>query len=457
MTSKTMPRIITAAVLLALGAQGAWAKVSAAEAEQLGKSLTCMGAEKAGNKDGSIPDYSGKWLGVPAGVAYKGPGSLSPDPYAGEKPLYVVTAQNMAQYADKLSDGQKALLQKYPNTYKLPVYPSHRDFRMADWRCERSKEDAVKAELVDGGMGVKGVRGTAPFPIPKSGLELMWNMNLPGRAGQEDAIYDQIVVYPNGTEARGRTLYKILSTSNEQSEPKETEGVSTNFYQKTLAPERDKGGIIVGQEFFNYQSNPRGAWQYSPGTRRVRQLPSFGFDMPQGPGGFRTVDDDRLFNGSPERYNWKIVGKREMLIPYDVYRIDDPKLKYAQMLMPGHLNPDFTRYELHRVWVLEATLKEGFRHLYAKRDIYIDEDTWQALQADNYDSRGQLWRVSMIHSYYDYGAQIFQARVAVFHDLVSGAYMADRLINEAGKVPVIDGNTLKASMFTQEAAREDGR
>jgi hypothetical protein len=454
--SKTLE--LSTAALLAFGlAQGASAKVSAAEAEELGKNLTCVGAEKAGNKDGSIPEFSGKWQGAPAGLAYKGPGSIKPDAYAAEKPLYVVSAANMAQYADKLSDGQKALLQKYPNSYKLPVYASHRDFRQADWRCERSRENAVKAEIIDDGMAVKGVRGAAPFPIPKTGLELMWNMNLPARASQEDALYDQAVVYPNGTIAWGRTSYKILSPSNDPAAPKETDGVSSNFNVKTLAPERNKGEIIVGQEYFNYKTSPRGAWQYSPGTRRVRQLPAFGFDMPQGPGGFRTVDDDRLFNGSPERYNWKIAGKREMLIPYDAFRIDDPKFKYAELLTPGHINPEATRYELHRVWVLEATLKEGFRHQYAKRVLYIDEDSWQAVQADNYDSRGQLWRVSMIHSSYDYVAQITQARVAVFHDLTSGAYLADRLINQAERAPLINGGNLKPAMFSAEAAREEGR
>lgn len=151
--------------------------------------------------------------------------------------------------------------------------------------------------------------------------------------------------------------------------------------------------------------------------------------MPQGPGGFRTVDDDRLFNSSGERYHWKISGKRELLIPYHAYRLNDPKVKYSDLLKPGHLNPDHMRYELHRAWVLEGSLKEGFRHQYAKRVMYIDEDSWHAVMSDNYDSRNQLWRVSMLNYYYAYQMEAFQAGVAVYHDLVSGAYMADRLVN----------------------------
>ncbi len=457
--SKTSTRFaLPAAALLALGTQAAWAKAPVAEAEQLGKNLTCTGAEKAGNKDGSIPEFSGKWLGVPPGVSFKGTGTIHPDPYAAEKPLYTVTAGNMAQHADKLSDGQKALLQKYPQTFTIPVFVSHRDFRFPDWRCAVVKENALKADLVDGGMGVNATRGGVPFPIPKTGLELLWNMNLPPRAMTEEAQYDQAVVYPNGNIAWGRNSYRILAVSEDPNfTPKTTEGVSANFNVKTLLPERNKGEIIVGQEYYNYKTSPRGAWQYNPGTRRVRQLPAFGFDMPQGPGGFRTVDDDRLFNGSPERYDWTIVGKREVLVPYNAYRLDDPKLKYADLLKPGHPNPDAMRYELHRVWVLQATLKEGFRHQYAKRVIYMDEDSWQALMADNYDARGQLWRVAMQHTAYAYEASLFQARVAVYHDLTSGAYLADRLVNEAAKAPLINAGNLKPDMFTGEFAREEGK
>lgn len=449
---------LPAAAFLAFAVQAAWAARPAADAERLGKDLTCVGAEKAGNKDGSIPEWSGKWLGTPPGVAFKGPGNPYPDPYASEKPLYTVTAQNMAQYADKLSDGQKAMLQKYPQSFKIPVYPSHRDFRLPERVCNATKENATTAEMVDGNLGIKAVRGTVPFPIPKNGDELLLNLTYPPRVFQENAYYDQAVVYPNGNLAWGRNYYRILNPATDPKTPKATEGVVAYANVKTLLPERNKGEVIVSYDTFNVKTGPRTAWQYNPGTRRVRQLPAFGFDMPFGPGGFRTIDDDRLFNGSPERYNWKMVGKREMLVPYNAYRLDDTKLKYADLLKPNHVNPDHTRYELHRVWVLEATLKEGFRHQYAKRVLYIDEDTWQAIMADNYDAHGQLWRVAMLNIAYFYDAQQFGARVALYHDLVSGAYMADRLINEAEKQPLYgEAGGLTSDMFTPEFARSEGK
>ncbi|MGV2481292.1 UNVERIFIED_CONTAM: DUF1329 domain-containing protein, partial [Salmonella enterica subsp. enterica serovar Weltevreden] len=84
-----------------------------------GDKLTCMGAERAGNADGSIPEFSGKWLGAaPGGKTGNG---YDPGPDAAEKPLFTITAQNMAQYADKLTEGQKALLKRYPQSFRMPV------------------------------------------------------------------------------------------------------------------------------------------------------------------------------------------------------------------------------------------------------------------------------------------------------------------------------------------------
>jgi hypothetical protein len=444
------------AVSALMSAAPAWAKLNADEIKSLGTTLTPMGAEREANKDGTIPAYSGKWLGIPPGINFKGTGKHHPDPYASEKPLFVITAQNMAQYAEHLTEGQKALFKKFPGTFRIPVYPSHRDFRYSDKVLANVKDNAAQAELVDGGMGVKGVYGGPGFPIPKTGMELMWSTKSAPLAWTEVSTYDQAVVYPDGNTAWGRVSYKIMAdVNNPNGGRKDWNGIASHFNVLTLIPEREKGSIIVGNEQWDYANHPRQAWQYNPGTRRVRQLPSFGFDMPQGPGGFRTVDDDRLFNGSPERYDWKIAGKKEIYIPYHAYKLDDPKIKYADMLTKGHINPDLTRNELHRVWVLEATLKQGVRHQYAKRVLYVDEDSWNPVLADNYDARGQLWRVSMVNLIYAYELEGYHARVAVYHDLLSGAYMADRLINEQ-KAPKLNTGELNDSNFTAEAARQEG-
>ena len=95
---------ISLAVCLIFAALPAQAKVSAEEAARLNKDLTPFGAERAGNADGTIPAWDGGITGIPANVTFD-PASneLQPDPYADDKVLFTITAQNLAQYADKIS------------------------------------------------------------------------------------------------------------------------------------------------------------------------------------------------------------------------------------------------------------------------------------------------------------------------------------------------------------------
>lgn len=459
MHQKSYPLIAALAVALGVISQGVAAKVPAEEVAKLGKDLTCLGAERPGNADGSIPAYSGKWLGAPPHIKHAGPKTFWSDPYADEKPVVVITAQNMDQYADRLTDGLRALLKKYPETFKIPVYPSHRDWGFPQWLCDVSKDNAANAELVDDGLGVKGTAGTAPFPIPKSGLEMAWNIFMPMVVPREIGTFDQAVVYPNGNIAWGRNRNTVVVTKGDQKKHVSTVGGANSYsYSETLLPERDKGSLTYARVPFNYKKDFLDVWQYNPGTRRVRQLPNFGFDQPAGPGGFRTLDEEQVFNGSNERYDWKIVGKREVYVPYNGYRLIDPKVKYADLLKTkGHVNPDYTRFELHRVWVLEANLKQGYRHLYPKRIIYIDEDSWIPLMGDNYDARGQLWRVGFNNLVYAYEAQVMWPNVAVYHDLVSGAYMADRLFSEQEAPMLIDDGKYKEEQFSPDMLRGSGK
>jgi hypothetical protein len=168
------------------------------------------------------------------------------------------------------------------------------------------------------------------------------------------------------------------------------------------------------------------------------------------------VDEVRLFNGSGQRYDWKIVEKKELYIPYNAYRIHSPELKYADLLKPGHIDPTHMRYEKHRVWVLEGTLKTDYRHLYGKRRLYIDEDTWFPIVADNYDSRGELWRTSMLNFFYAYETQTMQAGVGLYHDLLENTYLAFNLINEQPKGFKLNVAGFRPAMFGPEAARRGG-
>jgi hypothetical protein len=408
--------LITAALVLA-SAGSALGAVSADEARKLGTTLTEIGAEKSANADGSIPAYTGGLTTLPAGFK---PGSgVRPDPFAAEKPLYSITGKNMAQYADKLTEGSKALLLKYP-TYRIDVYQTHRTVAYPRYVLDNTLKNAVTAQTADGGNVLRNATGGIPFPMPKDGYEAMWNhltcyrgeaytylgtswnIDTTGRkilSGQSEVFFDLPYYFrqnPNPEILQKKALY-------------------------TKAPDRYNGQAIIVIDALNPVEKGRAVYQYLPGQRRVRLIPDVAFDMPEsGTSGASTYDDVQIFNGSLERFHFKLIGKKEMIVPYNDYRMlhtatDD-------LALPKHLNPDHVRWELHRVWVVEATLKPGMRHIYSKRTYYLDEDSWAALAADKYDTRGQLFRTTFAAMAYSYDAQAVFLDSYCHYNLLAGGY-----------------------------------
>jgi len=435
-------RLFAASALMGctLAATGAFAKVTTEQAATLGgENLSPMGAEVKGNADGSIPAWTGAMRGLPEGLKYSGAGDIYPDPFGNETPLFTITAQNMAQYEERLSEGQKALFKKYPDSYKVNVYPSHRDGRYSEKIEARTKWNATNTVLVNGEDGLQQFTGGAPFPIPSTGAQTIWNARIihphPTIVGQ----MDDIAVYLDGkTQKRRQSMvseFPFAYEANEIGTIDDAIGTNAGLVHVTIEePKRQKGQMTVVHEALDQVKNERKAWVYIPGARRVRRAPTVGYDTPDGPGGLVTVDDSLGFNGALDRFTWNLVGKKEVYIPYHAYKFDDPKVKYDTLLMKGHANPDYMRYELHRVWIVEADLKEGQRHEYGKRRFYIDEDSWQIVLLESYDRRGELWRVGILNTLYDYSLQGFVARAQMFHDLQSGAYLAMRLVNETAPV-----------------------
>jgi hypothetical protein len=236
-----------------------------------------------------------------------------------------------------------------------------------------------------------------------------------------------------------------------------TDQVNAYFFVKTLLPARSNGEVSVGYQPNNFKSNATQAWQYQPGIRRVRKAPEVGFDYPVPPAGLRTVDDDYIFNGSPERYNWKLVGKKEIYVPYHNFKINDPALSYDELITPKTINPEYMRYELHRVWVIEAYLKDGVRHIYKKRRIYADEDTWLALIAESYDNQDALWRVNWAAYFYSQESGTYHRSVSLYHNLTSGAYEATYLTNGAGDNWWRINTEMRKQDFSPQAAARAGQ
>ncbi|MBU2156195.1 MAG: DUF1329 domain-containing protein [Gammaproteobacteria bacterium] len=444
----------TGALTLSLLASGVMAAVSPDEAAKLGTTLTPVGAEMAGNADGSIPAWTG---GLPASAGTADAAGFLSDPFPSEQPLFTITAQNVDQYKDKLTPGQLAMFKRYPESYKMPVFATHRTATMPDAVLAAAKNNAVNTKMVEGGNGLENFDQAYPFPIPKDGLEAIWNHITRYRGGSVKRLVTQATPQANGSYSlvyfQDEFTFRGALQDADTSKPS---NVLFYFKQRVTAPSRLAGNVLLVHETLNQVKEPRLAWLYNAGQRRVRRAPQVSYD---GPGtaadGLRTSDNFDMYNGAPDRYEWKLNGKKEIYIPYNSYRLDSPKLKYDDIIKAGHINQDLTRYELHRVWNVTATLKSDERHIYAKRDFYLDEDTWQAAVIDHYDGRGTLWRVAEAQAQYYYDKKVPWYSIETLYDLLSGRYLALGMKNEEKSAYEFD-YPAKESDYTPAALRQAG-
>jgi hypothetical protein len=455
----TTRKIITALAVLGLVAVPVavvvWAEATPEEIARLGKDLTPLGAEKAGNADGTIPEWDGGISEPPAGVNYT-EGMHHPDPFPDEKPLFTITAANVDQYKDKLSPGQIALLKTY-DTYKMKVFPSHRTAAVPQRIYDMTKQVAVTAQLADNGYGVIGAVQGYPFPFPEEGVEVIWNHLLRYRGETASRTFMQAAPTRGGdyTLVQFKEWF-LMKYSMANMLEEQLNNRILYFKQEVLAPARLAGGVLLVHEALNQVKEHRSAWLYNPGQRRVRRAPNVAYDNPgTAADGMRTSDQLDMFNGAVDRYNWKLVGKQEMYIPYNSYLLHSNKLKYGDILTPLHINQEYPRYELHRVWVVDATLKEGSRHIYKRRTFYVDEDSWQIAVVDQYDNRDQLWRISEGHAIAYYELPTFWYTLEVHTDLQAGRYLAFGLDNEEPRIYEFDAS-LSEEDFTPSALRRAG-
>jgi hypothetical protein len=441
---------------LSLLAVNVMAAVSPEEAGKLGASLTPLGAEKAGNADGSIPAWTG---GIPKNAGAVDSKGFLADPFASEKPLFVITAATVEKYKDKLSDGQIAMFKRYPETYKIPVYPSHRTVALPAEIYESAKHSALNVTPINDGNGLANFTGNRyyAFPIPKNGVEVIWNHVTRYHGGNLRRTITQATPQSNGdfTVIRFKDEVAVPSLLSDL-KPGSDDNVLNYFKQEVTAPARLAGNVLLVHETLDQVKEPRKAWIYNAGQRRVRRAPQVAYDgVGTSSDGLRTTDNFDMFSGAPDRYDWKLIGKKEMYIPYNSYKLDSPELKYTDVIKAGHINQDLTRYELHRVWEVVATVKPSERHVYAKRHMYIDEDSWQVALADHYDGRGQLWRVAEGHAQFYYDHQVPAYTVEALYDLIAGRYIALGMKNEEKRSFEFNIDA-KAGDYTPAALRSTG-
>ncbi|MCE4071508.1 MULTISPECIES: DUF1329 domain-containing protein [Pseudomonas] len=431
---------LLAAVTLS-AASGLSAQASNDEIKLLGSQLTPWGAEKAGNADGSIPEYTGGISSPPPGFD-RNSGHLV-DPYAAEKPRLIINASNIAQYHDKLTPGTIALLQRWPE-YRLDVYPTHRSYpAMSESRAQGTLANARNPQCKTSadGVGLQGCWYGTPFPIPKTGYEVMWNHQTRDQLDYELKMQSWIVD-ASGNPVLTNESFQYADFPYWHKDITPYQGAGEYYYRflnRTVAPARDAGQKALIWYPAQFDKLDQRTWSYTTGQRRTRLAPEMSYDTPSASlSGAMNYDELSLFSGRMDRFDFKLVGKKEMFLPYNQFRY--LTATPDKLIGKQYVNPDHFRWELHRVWVVEATRKEGKRHIAAKRRFYVDEDSWTILAAESIDDSGKIFRVglSALIPWYDRdseGNAGTMSFASITYDLTRGQYVMAAYVNpETGSV-----------------------
>ncbi|MDP4546746.1 MAG: DUF1329 domain-containing protein [Marinobacter sp.] len=448
-------RLLAAFTIAALSMSGAaWAKVAPEEAKRLKSELTPVGAVRAANDAGTIPAWQGGLATPPANWEE---GEVEVNPFPEDEPLFVVTRDNLELYRDKLTDGHIQMLEQYGPNFFMPVYKTRRTAAFPEEVYQKSYENALSAELLDNGNGVRKTIMTSPFPIPKNGLEVIWNHILRYRGEevsfrsgaatpQRDGSFNPVVNQYDYYFAYSRPGADLADIDNKI------------FFLKTdtLAPSTLAGTITLVHETLDQVRSPRLAWRYDSGSRRLRRSPNLAYetDLPNS-SSLRSVDQKDMYNGAPNQYDWELKGKRELLVPYNAYKLHDSDVRPKDVIRANHINQQLARYELHRVWVVEAKRRTGIQHIYARRVFYIDEDSWQILASEEYDDKGELWRVSEAHNISYYSQPVFWTTMEMTYDLKAQRYYIDGLDDGYPAYDFSPG--YRRNEFTASAARRAAR
>ncbi len=450
-----MKKPILAYLFLLLGA--VTTAVSAAakpdEIYRLSTDLTPVGAERAGNAAGTIPRWSGGITSPPEGYQ---PGDHHQNPFKGEAPLFRIDQDNMQDSAAMISAGQSAMLRHYKDYY-IDVYPTHRSAALPLHVYEKTLENGRTGMLSENGEAVKNVAEGLPFPFPENARELIWNHRLRYKGTGSKRHISLAAPTAKGAFVEVTMTINILGLYYRPGATLESiDNRLLYFMQQINSPARLAGTVLLVHESLNQLAQPRSAWVYNPGQRRVLRAPNVAYDNPSSAtDGLHVSDMTDMFNGALDRFEWQLLGKREMYVPYNSYRVHSNELDYDDLVQAGHLDPQYLRYELHRVWVVEARLKKGMRHINPRRTYYLDEDSYQILMADHYDAKGELWRFSEAHPIVFYDVPTLWTTIEVHHDLQSGRFVSYRL-NPRQKVPPFNME-MNPNEFTPQALRRAGR
>jgi hypothetical protein len=222
--------------------------------------------------------------------------------------------------------------------------------------------------------------------------------------------------------------------------------LSRDFFRYTttdfFTPASETGSVYLFEYPINYSKTQDIIWSYTPGTRRVRLSPEFKYDTPIAAyGGAVDWDEISMFKGRMDKFDFQLVGKKEMIVPYNDYKM--AQTTESSLLSQHFLNPDGVRWERHRVWIVSATLKPGERHAFSHWTFYIDEDSWQILASESYDHAGNIYRVGFSYPYQTYAGNpaIDTSNTYGIYDMSKGNYQI-AYVNTSGKNFLYNRNEL---------------
>jgi len=429
---------------------------SPADVARLGQDLTAVGADPAANKDGTIPAFSGMDKPLPGWSFGKVREEYSK--LKTEKPLFVIDASNVDKYADRLTPGQIQMLRQVKG-YTMPVYETHRNCGVPDFVAKNTKAGALKSGIAKDGWSLESATlPGVPFPVPQSGIEVMWNWlaryqgvgveyqdvytDISPRAGSTSTLVTRLVI---------RSYFPWAQTG--QHSPQDSQGLLSGFYYLYNEPAALAGQGTMQRYYFNRDSE---SWYYFTGQRRVRRLPLYAYDAPViGNENQYPADTTYVFFGNPDRFDWKVVGKKEVYIPYNNFAIQNFSRKMEDAMGATSVASSVRRYELHRVWEIEGTVKAGMRHSAPKKTLYLDEDSWIVATGDDFDVQGKIWKAkeNYITPEWDLGACFTSG--STYNDLTSGRYVLDNVVMGTGKdikfyLPGTTDTKFKDSYYTGE-------
>jgi len=251
-------------------------------------------------------------------------------------------------------------------------------------------------KLRDDGLLLNWVAGL-PFENPQNGWEVAWNFEKRCKWDDVDFPYVAPVVDKKGKvkhflKGDWRRLYFVGRTEVDPKPAYPNDRGLELMDSYGYSDPYDMRGIIPRYYRYVDQFKPDDGWMYIPTMRRVRRLSTAQrMDTPGG-GNVYTWDDFQGFAGKIMQYDWKLVGRKEALLPR--------MAKGTPEWVDGrHLANANQYYQRVNAYILECIPKDP-NHVYSKSVFWVDPESWHFCYAMRYDRGDRLWRIFNTHISY---------------------------------------------------------